>query len=137
MTIESAQTLEVKGCIEENEASRGASGIATCPQQCVQSLQCKTSTRSCYCQPWMSSKGGKSGGKGRVKGKREGGERGGGRERNTNKNGKEIRRLKDPWTLVEGREESPFCIELSTCFTAIVWASSLEKLSGEQTTRSF
>lgn len=22
---------------------------------CLQSLQCKTSTRSCYCQPWMSS----------------------------------------------------------------------------------
>lgn len=51
-----------------------------------------------------------------------------------NKNGKEIRRLKDPWTLAEGKEESPFCIELSTCFMAIVWASSLEKLSGEQTT---
>ena len=64
-------------------------------------------------------------------------EKEGGKERSMNKNGNDIRRLKEPWTLVEGREESPFCIELSTCFTAIVWASSLEKLSGEQKTRSF
>lgn len=80
----------------------------------------------------LSSKGGRveERGEGREE-EREGGEE---RREKEKYEQKWKRRLKDPWTLAEGREESPFCIELSTCFTAIVWASSLEKLSGEQTT---